>query len=59
MRDGKTSATLAACGMIVILGLSACGTAEPIEVDEISRPDEIQAGRGLLSKDEGALVHEF
>lgn len=47
------------CALLLAVALAACGTSEPIELDEISRPDEIQAGRGLLSKDEGELVYEF
>lgn len=48
-----------ACALLVAALLSACGTSEPIELDEISRPDEMQAGGGLISREEGELTYEF
>lgn len=46
------------CAALLLAALSACGTSEPIEVDEISRPDQMQAGRGLISGSDGELVYE-
>lgn len=47
------------CALLLAVALAACGNSEPIEVDEISRPDELPAGSGLLSKEEGELVYEL
>lgn len=55
-----TKPHVAVAGLLLLaVTLSACGTMEPIEVDEISRPDELPAGSGLLTKEEGELVYEL
>ncbi len=45
--------------MSLAAALAACGAAEPIDPDDISRADEIQARGGLLSKEAGGLSYEL
>jgi len=45
----------------LVLGTLAasCGESEPIEPEEVARPDELPPGGGLLTKEEGAFVFKF
>lgn len=45
--------------VMALLGVSACGTSEPIDPDEIGRADEIPPGPGAATGEDGALIWEF
>lgn len=55
MHANKPERLLSRVGFLAVAALlSGCGASTPIDPDNVSRPDEIQAGPGLISGSEGA-----
>jgi ABC-type uncharacterized transport system auxiliary subunit len=55
MQANKPERLLSRLGVLAVAALlSGCGSQAPIDPDQVSRPDEIQAGPGLITGSEGA-----
>lgn len=55
MQANKPERLLSRLGILAVAALlSGCGASTPIDPDEVSRPDEIQSGPGLITGGEGA-----
>lgn len=57
MQANKPGRLLSRLGVLAVAALlSGCGSSTPIDPDEVSRPDEIQAGPGLVTGGSGAYT---
>lgn len=55
MQANKPERLLSRLGFLAVAALlSGCGSSASIDPDEVSRPDKIQAGPGLITGSEGA-----
>lgn len=60
MQAKKSGSLLSRCAFLALAALlSGCGASTPIDPDEVSRPDEIKAGPGLISGSEGGYSIEI
>jgi hypothetical protein len=48
-----------AAGLAVIVILSGCANSTPIDPENVSRPDQIKAGPGLITGSEGEFSVEI
>ena len=55
MQANKPERLLSRFGFLAVAALlSGCGAQTPIEPEDVSRPDELKAGPGLITGGEGA-----